>query len=66
MNLVSELVVLDEEGNTVNDAYVSLMAYDSILFKGKTDIEGQFESSITVGDLSSICLLYTSDAAYDM
>ena len=49
-----ELVVLDEEGNTVNDAYVSVMAYDSILFKGKTDIEGQFEASITVGDLSSI------------
>ena len=49
-----ELEVSDEDGNTVNDAYVSVMAYDSILFKGNTDIEGQFEASITVGDLSSI------------
>jgi len=49
-----DISVFDENGNPVENAYVSVMANDSILHKGNTDSEGQFEASIFLGDQSSL------------
>ena len=49
-----KITVTDENGIVVENAFVSVMSEDSILVKGNTDEDGEFEASITVGDLSSI------------
>jgi len=49
-----DISVFDENENPVEEAYVSVMANDSILFKGNTDSDGQIEATISVIDLSTI------------
>ncbi len=49
-----KITVTDENGIVVENAFVSVMSEDSILVKGNTDEDGEFETSITVGGLSSI------------
>jgi hypothetical protein len=49
-----KITVTDENGLAVKDAYVSVMSEDSILVKGKTDSDGDFKATISVGDLTSI------------
>jgi len=49
-----ELLVFDENGSPIENANVSLMANDSIIFKGNTDTYGQIDASITLGDISII------------
>ncbi len=47
-----ELSVFNLEGNPVHDAIISLMVNDSIVFKGKSDIDGKFYASINLNDIS--------------
>jgi len=49
-----KIAVTDENGLAVKYAYVSVMSEDSILVKGKTDSDGDFKATISVGDLTSI------------
>ncbi len=49
-----KITVTDENGLAVKDAYVSVISEDSILVKGKTDSDGDFKATISVGDLTSI------------
>ncbi|HJL63925.1 MAG TPA: hypothetical protein QGH36_07010, partial [Candidatus Marinimicrobia bacterium] len=49
-----DISVFDENGDPVEEAYVSVMVNDSILFKGNTDSDGQIEATISVIDLSTI------------
>ena len=49
-----DISVFDENGNPVENAYVSVMANDSIVFKGNTDGVGQFEASIPIVGLTSV------------
>ena len=49
-----ELLVCDDNGSPIENANVSLMANDSIIFKGNTDTYGKIDASITLGDISII------------
>lgn len=49
-----ELSVFDIEENPIHDAVISLMVNDSILFKGKSDINGKVHASINLDNISII------------
>lgn len=49
-----EISVSDEDGNAIPDAVVAVLANDSLLTKGITNINGKFESTISVEGLSNV------------
>ena len=49
-----ELSVSTLEGDPVHNAVISLMANDSILFKGNSDINGKFQASINLHNILTI------------
>ena len=49
-----ELLINNLEGGHVQDAIISIMVSDSILFKGKSDMDGKVRASINLQNISTI------------